>query len=205
MNGRRLGLLMTAALWAGSAQADTMRCKANLNGVQTVLEFDDRNTEYRSLWEGWSPLAPNCPSAAIIAFLKPDLPYADWLGYCVLTDETSGAYLAVVQGKSDRFGRCRETGRVCRAVNTAKDYGLAAASNVGDVLLGSNAALRAAGVVDAPSTPGGMILNGVSGYLAGTLGTAGTTAVSIVTAPQVLIGAAAGAVVIGGAVLICKE
>lgn len=211
MDLRHVGtaLMLMLALWSGAVQADVTRCEANLNGVETVLEFDDRMTEYRSMWEGWSPLAPDCPSLAIIATLKPDVPFADWMGYCVITDDDTGAYLAVVQGKGDRFGRCRTEGTVCRAVNSAKDYGLATVGGIGNVLLGSNAALQAAGVVDAPhnsrGTAGGMILTGVTRVVAGSIGTSGSTVVSTVTAPQVLIGAAAGAVVIGGAILICKE
>jgi hypothetical protein len=206
MRMKRLAASMLAlALGAAVVQAEPTRCRADLNGMETLLEFDTRSMEYRSLWEGWSPLAPDCPSAAIIARLKPDVPYVEWRSYCVITDDQTGAYLAVVQGPADRFGRCRKTGNACRAVNSAKDYSLATLGGVGGVLLGSDRALRDAGLDGEPRDARRAVLKGVTRYVAGTLGTAGTTAVSIVTAPEVLIGAAAGAVVIGGAVLICND
>lgn len=206
MDWRMLGWIAALTLGTASgAQADTTRCLVNLNGVQTVLEFDTRTTDYRSLWEGWSPLAPDCPSAAIIARLKPDVPLDQRRAYCVITEADTDAYLAVVNGPGDRFGRCRSEANVCRAVNSAKEYGVSTLKGVGGVLLGSTAALDEAGVIDAPRSTGARILTGVSGYFAGTFGMAGTTAVSIVSAPEVLIGAAAGAVVIGGAVLICRN
>lgn len=206
MRLRTLYLTIVFAIFSAvAAHADTKRCVANLNGTKTILEFDKRTTEYRTFWEGWSPLAPDCPSAAIIAKLKPDVPLEDLSGYCLITDQKSGAYLAVIGGESDRFGRCKQERQVCKVVNTAKDFAVAAANGIGGAILGSKSALQSVGAVAAEHGSGGLILKAGSGYIAGTLGSVGATAVSVISAPGVLIGAATGAVVIGGAVLVCAE
>jgi len=188
---------------AASVRARDLACQANLAGQILTLHFDSASVRYRSLREHWSPLAPNCPSEAVIAALKPDVPPEGRGAYCLLSDEKSGATLAAVLGRGDRFGRCRAEGLVCRAVNGAKDYALAAAADIGHTILGSTRALTAAGLSAVENNPGTVILTGTSGSVAGTFAAGASTAVKIATAPQTLTGAAAGAVVLGGALLIC--
>lgn len=185
--------------------AKAVECRTNLAGEEISLQFDTESIEYRSLREHWSPFAPSCPSAAIIARLKPDIAPELRKGYCLLSDQETGAYLAAVPGVGDRFGRCAEDSTVCKAVNNLKDYAITTGSGLVGTIVGSNAALAAAGVSVVEHSSGALILTGSSGYIAGTLGTGATTAVGIATAPATLVGAASGAVVVGGALLICRE
>ncbi|MDR7125828.1 hypothetical protein [Pseudotabrizicola sp. 4114] len=189
---------------SGPALAETASCVVTLGGQETVLEFDKTAVAFRSFREKWSPFAPPCPSEAIIAKLKPEIDPVDWKNYCLLTDD-DGSYAAAVAGAGDRFGRCRKVGAVCRVVNNASDFAVAKASGLAGTVLGANAAIAEIGAKVAPNSPAGWIMTGASGYVAGTLSTVGSTAVGIATAPATVSGALAGAVVVGGAVLICAE
>ena len=187
-----------------SAAAKTVSCVANLGGHETILEFEEETVAFRSFREKWSPFAPSCPSEAIIAKLKPDVDPKHWKGYCLLTEE-DGSYSAAVTGVGDRFGRCPKEGAVCKVVNDASEYAIATAAGFAGSVLGTNASIAAVGASVVPHSSGALIMTGASGYIAGTLGTVGTTAVGIATAPATISGALAGAVVVGSAVLICAN
>ena len=193
---------VTACVFSFPALSETMRCVANLGGQPTFLDFDDQTVAYRTIREKWSPFAPSCPSDAIIAKLKPDLDPRYWKGYCLITDD-DGAYTAAIAGVGDRFGRCPKKGKVCKVINSAKEFTIATAAEVVGTIVGTKASMAAVGASVVQHSSETWILTGTSGYIAGTLGTASTTAVGIVTAPATLAGVAAGAVVIGGAVLVC--
>lgn len=186
------------------AFAKTVTCIASLGGQQTVLEFDADTVAFRSLREKWSPFAPSCPSEAIIAKLKPDVDPKHWKGYCLITDE-NGSYVAAIAGVGNRFGRCPKEGAVCKVVNDATEYAVVTAAGFAGSVLGTNASMAAVGATVVQHSSGAWILTGTTGYIAGTLGTVGTTALGIATAPAAIVGAAAGAVVVGSAVLICKN
>lgn len=192
-------------LAAGGASAKIRDCETNLAGQVMTLQFDTESVEYRSLRENWSPFAPKCPSEAVIARLLPDTKPEDRRAYCLLSNKKTGAYLAAVVGRGDRFGRCKEEGLVCRAVNGAKDYTKGKAVDAKETILGSRASLTATGVDLVTRGSGAMVLSGTSGNIAGILNAGATSAVEIASAPAVLGGVAAGAVVIGGALLICRE
>lgn len=194
-----LALMVIAAQ---PAAAKTLECQADLAGQKTALLFESDGVGYRSIWEKWSPLAPECPSQAILLALKPEIVlegddgFAD---YCLLTDPETDAYLAVVKDTSDRFGRCKTEGRVCRAFRGAKELAGAAVSGSFD-LLTSPATIGQVGLAAlTPAAGGGSVLAGT----VSSLGAAASSAVSLASAPAVATGAVAGAVVIGGAVLIC--
>lgn len=200
----RLHLILFRILLAlaGPAQAKTLKCTADLAGTKTALFYEDDGVGFRSTWEKYSPLAPDCPSEAVLLALKPEIVLegdkaAD--AYCLLTDPKTDAYLAVVRDKADRFGRCKVESRTCRAFNSAKDLTGAAVSGTYD-LLTSPETIRSVGIAAiTPAAGGGTILAGTVSQI----GAAASSAVSVVSAPAVVTGAVAGAVVIGGAVLIC--
>jgi hypothetical protein len=195
--GMVLGLLL-----AGQAAAKTLECTADLAGQKTALLFESDGVGFRSVWERISPLAPECPSQAILLALKPEIVLEGEAGfdnYCLLTDPETDAYLAVVKDKSDRFGRCKTEGRVCKAFRGAKEFAGAAVEGTFDVLT-SPETIRSVGMAAiTPAAGGGTVLSAT----VSTLGSAASSAVSLASAPSVATGAVAGAVVIGGAVLIC--
>ena len=189
-------------LSAPVAMAETLECQANLAGQPTALLFESDAVGFRSIWERWSPLAPECPSEAILLALKPEIVMegADAAAaYCLLSDPETGAYLAVVKDSADRFGRCKTEGRVCRAFRGAKEFAGAAMSGSYDVLTAPDT-IRSVGVAAiTPTIGGGTVLAATVSQL----GAVASSAVTFSTAPAVATGAVAGAVVIGGAVLIC--
>lgn len=186
-------------------QAAARSCTVNLNGARVTLTYDRRDVTYQSLPERWSPWAPACPSEVVMSALMPGRSEDFKAGYCLETDPKTGAYLAAVKGPRDNFGRCRTVGRVCRAVNSTRKAALAAAGTIGSTVLGSEKTLAATGSAIAERSPNAVIATAASSYIAGALGNVTTTAVAIATAPSTLIGAAAGAVVIGGALLVCQD
>ncbi len=196
--------LFAALLLAPAAGAKTIECTANLAGQSTALLFESDGVGYRSIWERWSPLAPKCPSQAVLLALKPEIVLEGddgFANYCLLTDPETGAFLAVVKDPSDRFGRCKVEGRVCRAFRGAKELAGAAVSGTFDILT-SPATIGQVGIAAiTPAAGGGTVLAGT----VSTMGAAASSAVSLVSAPAVASGAVAGAVVIGGAVLICNQ
>jgi hypothetical protein len=76
---------------------------------------------------------------------------------------------------------------------------------VKDTILGSKEAITQAGVNVIENGATALIATGNTGSIAGTLSAGASSAVGFATAPATLTGAAAGAVVIGGALLICRE
>lgn len=194
-----------ALVFCNSAQAEISQCVANLGGQNLYVQFDTDSVEYRSFREKWSPLAPDCPAEAIIARLKPEVPPEHRDGYCLLTDPETGAYVGAITGTGDRFGRCPTEGAICKVVNNSKTLLNSSVIAAKEVILGSNAALTAAGISVVEHSSKALILTGTGGYIAGTLGSAATTAVSVFTAPATATGVAAGAVVIGGAILLCGK
>jgi hypothetical protein len=195
---------LVLSMVAMTAQAKTLECTADLAGQPTALLFESDAVGYRSIWEKWSPLAPKCPSQAVLLALKPEIVLegeGGFADYCLLTDPETGAYLAVVKDASDRFGRCKTEGRVCRAYRGAKEFAGAAVSGTFD-LLTSPATIGQVGLAAiTPAAGGGTVLAGTVSQLGAVAG----SAVSLASAPAVATGAVAGAVVIGGAVLICGK
>ena len=198
-------IALMACLPAATALAKAKECKTNLAGQEFTLEFETTSVEYRSFREHWSPFAPNCPSEAVIARLLPDLTPEARRDYCLISNDKTGAYLAAVVGAGDGFGRCKKMGRVCRAVNGAKEIAAQKIGGVKDTVLASKDAIAAAGLNALENGAGAMVMTGNAGTVAGTLSAGAASAAGFVTAPATLTGAAAGAVVIGGAVLICRE
>ncbi len=201
----RIPLAICAVLLGLSAQiatAETLECQADLAGQPTALLFESDAVGFRSIWEKWSPLAPECPSEAILLALKPEIVLegdSAFAAYCLLTDPETGAYLAVVKDSADRFGRCKTEGRVCRVFRGAKEFAGAAVSGSYDVLT-APATIRTVGIAAlTPTIGGGTVLAATVSQL----GAVASSAVTLATAPAVATGAVAGAVVIGGAVLVC--
>lgn len=79
-----------------------------------------------------------------------------------------------------------------------------AAGGVAAATAAVGGAAQAAGLVVVAHSSGSLIAAGAGGYVAGTLGAIGTTALSVVSAPAVIIGTAAAAVAVGGTVAYCS-
>jgi hypothetical protein len=99
----------------------------------------------------------------------------------------------------------RNTEKVCKAVDAAKEEAVAVTGSVAGLVTGATATASAAGVSAVTHSSGAIILTGSSGYISGTLGTAGTAMASALTAPAVLAATAVSVVAVGGAIYICTD
>jgi hypothetical protein len=204
----RLALLaLVLALPTGAlAQA---RCQAQVNGVETLVEFDRgsetaRGITFREaatrgpgrLWSWAWGNEPTCNSAVLIEQLSASLPPEEIDGYCLAWVEETGSYV-LVPGSRNYRGRCN--GVVCRVVN-------ASTSQVSETAAGITGVVQrgASGVSAVNHGTGGLILRGSSSAVMGALGTAGSAVAGAVTAPAALAAGAATVVVGGGAMFVCS-
>ncbi|WP_405405047.1 hypothetical protein [Paracoccus sp. Ld10] len=192
---------------------DPDACTAIVNGEELILRdpssgagFDEAvdNTTFREIFfSGWGG---QCPSYAILKHITPELNVAERAAFCLSYDEETEQYLGYEVGARDAYGVCRQPSRtLCERVNAGKEVVLAVSGVGAGASAGTSGAMAAAGVTAVTHSSGAVILTGSSGYIAGTLGTAATTALGILSAPAVIAGSAVALVAAGGAVYVCKE
>lgn len=192
---------------------DEDACTALINGEQLILrnpsdgaEFDEAidNTSFREIFfAGWGG---QCPSYAILKHMTPELSVAERSAFCLSYDEETEQYLGYEVGTRDAYGVCRQPSRtLCERVNAGKEVVLAVSGVGAGASAATSGTMAAAGVTAVTHSSGAVILTGSSGYIAGTLGTAATTTLGILSAPAVIAGSAIALVAAGGAVYVCKE
>lgn len=96
----------------------------------------------------------------------------------------------------------------CKKIDEYKGTAAAALGLSGTVTAtagGATIATSAAGVTAVAHSSGAIILTGSGGYIAGTLGALGSTALAVLTAPATLFAAGGSVVLIGGSVLYCSS
>ena len=194
--------------------AEIQHCRATINGTEVIADWDNElplptemsYTESVLRWPGrawnwtWgSP--PKCSSQVLIAYLGTTIPPDEIDGYCLSTDENDDWLL--VPGERGALGGCART--TCEWVNATKDEVTAIGGTISGVILGTNAAATTAGITVVTHSSGAVILTGNAGYIAGTLGTVGSGALAILTAPATITTAAVSVVAVGGAVYVCSE
>ena len=92
----------------------------------------------------------------------------------------------------------------CKAVSENKEA-VAALVGLGAGATGTAAAATTGlGITVVSHSSGALILTGSSGYIAGTLGTIGSTALGFLAAPATLTAAVVSVVVLGGTVYYCS-
>lgn len=196
---------------ASPAYAEITACQTSVGGEAITLSYDldedalyDHYTFREIFFGGWGEIT--CPSFVTLRHLTPELTDSERGAFCLSFDATSKSYFGFEQGAQDAYGVCKApTKTLCERVKTSKDTLLAVTGLAAGASGGATAAASAAGITAVTHSSGALILTGSGGYIAGTLGTAGTAALGLLTAPLTLTGAAVSLVAIGGAVYVCKD
>lgn len=188
-----LSLALTGCCAAGPAVAADRDCRANLNGVEVTLTYDDTADVWSSFRERRLTRRSACPGKVVIAHMLPGLSEAEREPFCAVYED--GEYRTVAQGDRDGYARCAKPSRACRMVNATRDEAVRLGA------LGRDMAVD--GVKAAKGKAGALVLSGKASALASALGEAGGAAAAALSAPGVLAGAAASVVVVGGAVYVC--
>ncbi|SEN77082.1 hypothetical protein SAMN04489859_101624 [Paracoccus alcaliphilus] len=147
----------------------------------------------------------DCPSYIMHASLTPDMTAAQRGLFCLDYDRNAKTYTGLQLGEANAYGICNSPSRsACERVNDSKNAAMAIAGFTGGTVAGTVGATSTAGVTVVAHSSGAAILTGSSGYIAGTLGTIGTTALGVLTGPVAMAAAAVSVVVVGGAVYVCS-
>ena len=142
----------------------------------------------------------------MLAYLTPDMTAAQRAMFCLLADDADGSIAGFEQGPRDAYGLCEApTAKVCEMVNASKEAALAIAGFSSGAVGGAIGTTTVTGTTVVMHSSGAAILTGSSGYVAGTLGTLGTTVLGVLTAPLFVTAAAVSVVAVGGAVYVCRE
>lgn len=206
---------LALCLSAAAALGDEVACITNIDSKREILVYDDEepnissNISTREKAMGGPP-GIECPGIVtlreILRRKNPSFSYAEAQIFCLDYDESLGTYIGASPGDRDYKGLCEGPPTVfCQYVNESKDAAIAVAGLASGVVAGTNGAATAAGVTAVAHSSGGLILTGPAGYLAGTFGTAGATALATLTAPLAVTGAVITVVAVGGTVYFCSE
>lgn len=191
--------------------SDPQLCKTSLSGEKLIVAFDadeERLYDNYSLREMFFGGSSNisCPAYVSLRLLTPDLNDDQRGVFCISYDETRDTISGFSEGERDAYLICKEPSvPICDRVNDSKEAALAIVGLGAGATAGASTATAAAGLSVVPHSSGAVILTGSSGYIAGTLGTVATSALSILTAPATVAGATITLVAVGGAVYVCSE
>ncbi|WP_422000033.1 hypothetical protein [Roseovarius mucosus] len=187
-------------------------CRTSINGEKKWVIFEDTvesdlysNYSFREIFLGGTENI-DCPAYISLQILTPELSGAQRGPFCLEYDEQMDSIIGFSEGERDAYLICKEpTVPVCERVNNSKDAALALAGTFGGAVVGTNTATGVAGVSAVSHSSGALILTGNAGYIAGTLGTVGSSLVALLTAPATLAAAGVTLVVVGGAVYVCAD
>lgn len=167
-------------------------------------DYDAEHTSFREILRGARGQG-DCPSYVMLASLTPDMTGAQRKLFCLNYDKNAKAYLGFQMGEANAYGVCKTpTKAFCARVNDTKAAALAITGFTTGTIGGTVGATTATGTTVVAHSSGAAILTGSGGYVAGTLGTIGTTVIGILTAPATIAAAAVSVVAVGGAVYVCS-
>ena len=198
--------LAALAIGLGSAShATPMQCEAVIEGEPVTIFYNSDDPTYSSLRERFLRRGQTCPGAVVITYLMPDLSAQEREVFCANYDPETGSHSLPAQGRRDSLGRCVEPSRTCALVNTTKQEAMALMGLGQKAEDADGPGFLSSSISAVTHSSGAMILSGNAGALSGMLTSAGTTLGAAISAPAVLVGAAASVVVIGGAVYLCND
>tara|TARA_R100000687_G_scaffold77729_1_gene70449 strand:+ start:2791 stop:3507 length:717 start_codon:yes stop_codon:yes gene_type:complete len=204
---------------AGAEEVQLEVCSTSIAGEQRTISYDinghwsgpnpwlyDHYTFREIFFGDWG--AVTCPSAITLATIAPELTPKEKAAHCLVWNKEDETYSGFSKGERNAFGACKNPKTVCERVSSAKGKALAAISAAGTVASVPSVA-GAAGVSAVTHSSGAAILTGSSGYIAGTLGSVGASALAtigaVVTAPATIIAGGLSVAAIGGATYICWD
>lgn len=198
--------LAALAIGLGSAShATPMQCEAVIEGEPVTIFYNSDDPTYSSLRERFLRRGQTCPGAVVITYLMPDLSAQEREVFCANYDPETGSHSLPAQGRRDSLGRCVEPSRTCALVNTTKQEAMALMGLGQKAEDADGPGFLSSSISAVTHSSGALILSGNAGALSGMLTSAGTTLGAAISAPAVLVGAAASVVVIGGAVYLCND
>ncbi|WP_323040630.1 hypothetical protein [Gemmobacter sp.] len=168
-------------------------------------DFDSEQTTLREIALGPKGRG-NCPSYVSLAYLTPDMTIEQRKMFCLVHDKEKDVIAGFQRGAQNAYRICSKQGKsFCQKVNDSKDAALTIAGFGAGTVSGVAGTAVVTGTTVVSHSSGAWILTGSSGYIAGTLGTLGTTVMGILSAPVVVGAAAVSIVAVGGAVYACSE
>jgi hypothetical protein len=183
-----------------SIEDNKLRLKYDAND-DVIYEGD--NTTFREiLLTGWGEL--DCPAYITLREFTPELTDVERRPFCLIYDKENNTYTGISEGARDAYLVCKNPKSYCERVNATKEEVIAFASFGAGATAGTVTAMSAAGVTVVPHSSGALILTGSSGYIAGTLGAAGTTVVAALTAPLTIAAGVVTVIGVGGSIYLCK-
>lgn len=191
-----------------SAWAGKELCSATINNTSKQIEFDTdsdeylENTTFREIF--FSGYDGSCPGFIVLKHMTPTLSSKEREMFCAEYDKKNKVYLGFSQGVRDAYGKCKKTGKICKAVNSSKNEALAIVGLGTMATGGATGGAAILGITAVTHSSGAVILTGSAGYLAGTLGTAAAGVVAALTAPAAIIATTVSVVAVGSAVYLCK-
>ncbi|MDU9004279.1 hypothetical protein [Sedimentitalea todarodis] len=183
------------------------RCTTLVSGKSYRLTYDlDDEELFSNMTFRDALIGGDCPGQAVLSALLPELSPSERSAFCLVYDDEAEEYVGYAEGERDAYLRCKEPSvPICERVNATKEEALAIVGLGAGATAGASAAASAAGVAAVGHSSGAVILTGSSGYIAGTIGTVGTSLLAILTAPATLTAAAVSVVAVGGAVYVCQS
>lgn len=186
-------------------------CDLYVNGRQKRIsysydeDFEQENTSLRESFRGPKG-GGSCPSYVSLAYLTPDMTPAQRKMFCLVYDSEKETFADLQQGQQNAYRVCKEPTRsVCERVNSTKEGAIALTSFASAAVGTAVGTTTVTGTTVVMHSSGAAILTGSAGYVSGTLGTIGTTALGFLTLPATLTAAAVSVVAVGGAVYVCSE
>ncbi|MGL4414414.1 hypothetical protein [Roseinatronobacter monicus] len=200
-----VGAALLAVLGTGPLHASPTQCDTKIDGEPVTIFYDTADPTFSSFRERFLRRGHQCPGAVVITYLMPDLSAAEREVFCANYDPLTQSHSMPAQGRRDNFGRCVEPSKTCKLVNTTKQEAMTLMGVGRQAEDGMRPSLLSSTVSAVTHSSGAMILSGNAGALTGILSSVGTGVGAAVSAPAVLVGAAASVVVIGGAVYLCSD
>ncbi|MCT4333801.1 hypothetical protein MU516_13105 [Paracoccus sp. YLB-12] len=192
-------------------ETQVKECAFSYRGRNTSIrytydeDYDVNHTTMREMLRGPRG-SGDCPSYVMLASLTPDMTPSQRDLFCLDYEKDAKTYQGFQMGEANAYGVCvQPTKAFCSRVNDAKTAAVAITGFATGAVGGTVGATAATGTTVVAHSSGAAILTGSGGYIAGTLGTIGTTAIGILTAPVTVTAAAVSVVAVGGAVYVCSE
>lgn len=203
-----VALILLSAL---PARAELRACTSSVQGVAVPLHYDpadpriEENMTRRESWfGGWGDIT--CPGFVTLRYLTPDLTDDQRGPFCLKYDAGAKTYAGYTTGDRDAWVVCRKPSKsFCQRVSESKDAAIAITSFAAQVTGTGDMARLASDVSLLRSGDGAVTMQGTAGGVAGALTRIGSTALTVLAAPEIAGASAITVIAAGSVVYICGE
>ncbi|MCV2447514.1 hypothetical protein [Paracoccus sp. DMF] len=204
----------TAEIWEIDLSQNDVQvneCSFSFQGKQKTVrytydeDYDIDQTSIREILRGPRG-GGDCPGYVMLASLTTDMTQSQRELFCLDYDKETETYLGFQLGKGNAYSICKKPSKsFCEHVDNTKSAAMAITGFTTGAVGGTFGATTATGTTVVAHSSGAAILTGSGGYVAGTLGTIGTSALAVLTAPATVAAAAVSVIAVGGAVYVCSD